>query len=258
MKKASIFILTALFLLSYIPIYAELIDGPANIRYGSDNKIICSLNNNVPIACCSYGNGWYQIIFDAYINQNDLDSKLITNLQDEAPNNLKLTTGTQLYDNKGNVIGKILSNDELLVIYHSSQKINNLWSFEIVGYTNKCNIQKSSMSENVIVDKINSEKTIITESSICGFLTEHGYYPCNTNGNAEFDSYYHNYCSNGLMEGLPRIQIIFYKKVLVAISSDVELNIKFVKMHSGKYKRLGYIKLLDSWIEKDLENRYLE
>jgi hypothetical protein len=204
------------------------------------------------------GNGWYYIIFDAFLDKRDVDKDFPAKFEPDSNFDylcdMKLKAGTPLYDKDGNTIGKALHNQKIWSIYHSKiTNQHNLLAFEITGCTHINNFQPSSMIENKLADKINSLQSPILKSSMDGFLSENIFYPWRSKN--DFDSYEYEFASDGLVPGFERLVVVFYKNELVAVLFVEQSSLRFIKVKiiNASYK-LGYLKTLDKSVEKELEN----
>jgi hypothetical protein len=142
-KKIAILIILLLFLLLSSISYAELIDGPANIREKPEGELLFSLNNDIRVHVESYRENWYRISLQVWIKKADVI------------NEKQIKKDSVLYDSTGVEIGKTLNN----VTPNQERKLlyNNFlqrYTCELSGYTFKNNVQSISRAKaQIIVEK---------------------------------------------------------------------------------------------------------
>ncbi|WMI68251.1 hypothetical protein [Mangrovimonas sp. YM274] len=119
-------------------IYAEIIDGPANIRDSINGKVLFSLENGVEIECSKENNGWHVIGFRAVVPE-DLENWI-------------LPKDFNLFSCDGKYLGKTLAPVEFSAMDENCAIIS--------GYTYKSNIVESSKIESMLQTIIESNKTL--------------------------------------------------------------------------------------------------
>jgi hypothetical protein len=105
MKK--ILIIIGFCLLFCTPIFAELIDGPANIRESPNSKVLFSLNNYTNVQSKVYDNKWNLVSVTVWVKNSDII------------NGKTIKKNTILFDYQGNEIGQtvdlITPNNNLII-----------------------------------------------------------------------------------------------------------------------------------------------
>ncbi len=138
-------------------LFAERIDGPANVRDKPNGKALFSLNDSVKVICNSFENGWYHIGVYVYFPAKSLQQQT-------------LAKGTVLLDKNGNEIGHLLSSMELN--YHEPDPSGETWGTYLTAYTYKGNIRPDSFQEYQIEQLLNSPE-YLKISDFNAFLAEH-------------------------------------------------------------------------------------
>jgi hypothetical protein len=239
MKKIYIFILLFLLLIN-VNVYAEFIDGPANIRENPNGKAIFQLNNNAKVTCNIPENNWYFVGLRVYIKEQSLINNAIKK-------------GEILYDLNGNEIGKTLG---VVYPWTDIEYDNELkrYKLTIVGYTYKNNIQENFVIENVLAKLINEKNKPIILSKLQNHIKEYEYQ--HWFQEKDFDSYLY---SKSWLNDSPgvRVILIFYKKQLCALIYTTEIKLthyQFKKVQ--KNYKIVYIEDLDNKTKDELEQYY--
>lgn len=239
MKRVYGFILLCFFLIN-VNIYAEFIDGPANIREKPNGKVIFQLNNNVKVTCDTPENNWYFVGLKVYIKEQSLVNNAIKK-------------GEIFYDSKGNEIGKTLDIVSPWTDIEYNKELKK-YILTIVGYTYKDNIQESLVIENVLAKLINEKKKPIPLSELQDHIKEYKYQHWFKEKN--FDSYLY---SKSWLKDSPgvRVILIFYREQLCALIYTNEINlINCQSRIVNKNYKIVYIEDLDSKTKDELEQYY--
>ncbi len=166
MKKFLLVILSN-FMLSFT-VNAQLIDGPANIREKPNDKLLFSINDNVPVNYRFYQNDWYLVSFTVNVHESDFLSDNV------------ISKEAKLFDSSGNEIGKTLDNISVSnekTTYHPE---NHTYTCVFEGYTFKNNL-KDSISTLSIAERIKAP------NKKCGALVDiaESYIEMNQKDNAD-------------------------------------------------------------------------
>lgn len=139
-------------------IFADLIDGPANIRDFPNGKIIFSLNN-VNVQCKDYKD-WYYISLMVWLKKDDVIEEK------------QIKKGSILYDSNNNEIGKTL--DSIVITAQENLLYSNTlgkFSCTLSGYTFNNNIQKN-VKPTLDNNAISKEDYFTTAISMTGKAEE--------------------------------------------------------------------------------------
>ncbi len=260
MKK--LILIAILFLLMLNTVFAESIDGPANIREKPNGKIIFSLNDGAIVGCHGLSkNGWYVIALTVFVKESSFTK------------DKKVKAGEILYDIKGKEIGKtsavILPQEWEDIEYHNQL---NLYSCVIDGYTFENNIKPESLLERQLEDGLKNNNQKITVHNFAKIIpiSKYGYKytdvydiydECSPYKSGDFShSCIYEFSAGPFSMGI-RAMLVFYKEELVAlIYTERDVILKFYKQkllkHDWNY-RIGYIKPVDEKVQKDLEEQYI-
>ena len=115
--------------------FAEIIDGPANVREEPNGKAIFSLYDSVKVYCGSEENGWFKIHISIQRVENDIYT--------DSRNWIFFKKGKFLVDWwTKKKIGTAKQDFEMHIVSHGEKL------FDITGYIKKNNIYQESIVEN--------------------------------------------------------------------------------------------------------------
>ncbi len=125
-------------LLTSTTIYAERIDGPANVRQEIKGEIIFSLDDNVAVDIGELTIDWYEVVVSLTLTEKQFESNLIKK-------------GEKLYNGQSE-IGVALKDIILDSKYSGggAPGVPKWYGVDIYGYTFKGNIKPESIVEPVI------------------------------------------------------------------------------------------------------------
>jgi hypothetical protein len=230
--------------------FAELIDGPANIRDNPNGRAIFSLNNNVEVEVArDLKNGWFEIMLDVFCDKEGLmdynDGKFTFK-------NMMIKKGVPLYDAKGNKIGIALENFHAYDTPEFNGQVKR-FSILIHGFTFPGNIIESSKAENMLAELING----LNDFDVQYFenhIKTFGYnqWGSHWNPKGDFSGYVYSGTSIARFE-TGRIALVFYHNKLAAIIHQREIKLKNFKdesyVNSSQYHIFRINKNLGSKLE---------
>ena len=126
-----IFILLAINLNSF----AELIDGPANIRIKPQGQVIYSIEDNLFVSASELTNNWYRITFTAFVKVENLRNDTIINVDSE------------LYSSDFKTKVGIVKADYNISGYYIDSANSDFIEVMLLGYTFKSNVRPESILE---------------------------------------------------------------------------------------------------------------
>jgi hypothetical protein len=130
--------------------WAEMIDGPANIRDKPNGRTLFSLNDNVIVESSSPQHGWFKIDLPVYVDE---DKSFV---DDEG---MVLNDSVKLYDENGSQIGNTLSKVKAFPYYDQSV-VNGRRVVVLKGVTSKKNIRPKSILELRLAAVLDTSKTL--------------------------------------------------------------------------------------------------
>ncbi len=122
--------------------FAEIIDGPANLRVAPGGKVAISMNDEVEVYVEEKVDNYFKIIFLAYVSKKDYRATKFIN------------GGIELFDFEGKSIGKTVDSFSNFEYFEDPDR----FGLVITLYTYKSNIVESSILESEIVELLNSNQ----------------------------------------------------------------------------------------------------
>ena len=221
--------------------FAEIIDGPANVREEPNRKAIFSLYDSVKVFCNPLKNNWYEISISIQMKEGDyyIDSR----------NREFLKKGVKLIDWwTKKEIGESL--DEFQIHVSSVQSKE----FDINAYTYKDNIREDSIIENAITKILQQKQKDMYLEEFQDLIENFDLSPfyCNDELSA-FEIPYH-----WLIKSFYRMLLIFYKKRFVAFihSREIELPKQYSSQKILRGLRMVYVEEISDNIKEKIENYY--
>jgi hypothetical protein len=206
--------------------FAELIDGPANIRDNPNGKVIFSLDNNVEVdVSINIKDGWNRVGLWVYIDEMNVISK-----------EHKIKKDTILYDSKNKKIGKLFEEVTWYGIDTEYDKKNKRLGVFIDGYTYPGNISNDSKIE-IIIEKMVDNSKNLDFKYFEKHIHEFKYYKWGENWNKEghFSGYvYSEPYLDDMIAGSARIALIFYRNKLAGILHERPMKFSKYKDEPGK------------------------
>lgn len=209
--------LVLLIYFSVLTIYAERIDGPANIRDNPQGQTTFSLNDNVEVDTSPLLNDWYEIVITVKLTKEQYDA---------SPAGLK--KGTRLYNDNGEEIGVVLQDLKLSgeMTGGGAPGIPKWYAGELRGYTFKSNIRPESIIEPVISALITANRTKLTRQAFEKHMTDFNYQEgLAIRDMPQYDTYMVHESILDDPSPLDRIRLIFQAEKLVAIIHSRDLQI---------------------------------
>lgn len=215
MKKYSILIILSIFSLK---LYAEKIDGPANVRLSVNGEKVISLFDNSNVSCTKLVNNWYTIGINIKITKEQYENDIIV-----------LPPRTTLYNLDNELIGETIK--ELVF----SEKMSGMWAgvewhgVTFIGYTYKSNIKLTSIPEIKLNQIITENKT---EYNLLDFKNFFKLYDFEIGGllsRKEYTEYiiYENWIED--LSPMDRLRLTFKNSKLISIIHTRKLNLDFIK-----------------------------
>ena len=207
-----------LFTIFSCELYAEKIDGPANIRRSPEGEQFISLFDKTEVTCTEIDNNWYQVGFVVKITKEQYDQNEIT-----------IPRGTKLYSLQNKLIGESLA-ELTFVSKMSGGRAKNTWyATEFVGYTYKSNILPESIPENglrdILIQHKNELQFIQFEPYIKQFDFDEVEFLDLESGYKEY-MIYENWIDDP--SPMDRIRLLFKKNNLVAIIHTRDLGVDYL------------------------------
>lgn len=214
----------------HLSVFAELINGPANIRKTPKGEIILSLNDSVYVDSMPEQEGWFSLVCSFKVTDQDFEARK------------SLKKGDSLYNFQNQSIGVVLKDisfQELGVYtFHLNGSPTN--GFDIYGVTYKTNIYESSIVENMINGYLR-EKRVIVYDDIKNQLSSFKFHSCRYV--SEYYPQLQEYIllSNYYPDG--RIRLIFENRTLAAIVFHKHINAKASEIFKlGHFYQIAILK----------------
>lgn len=238
-----------LFGLISLSLFAEKIDGPANIRSEPKGELRFSLNDQIEVECTEIRNDWYEILVTIKLTEEQYNTYPLV-----------FKKGTKLYDMQGNEIGETLVDLRLgtKMTAGGAPGVPKWYASELHGFTYKSNIRPESIVEPVLTDLINSNNFNLTFDKFENHMTEFQYTDGLIIPGYEHLTTYMIY-ENAIddLSPLDRIRLVFEDNNLIAIIHSRELILpEFNTYEIARGRKLTIIKQFDdkektNFIEKN-------
>jgi hypothetical protein len=233
-------ILTGLILLTSTFIFAERIDGPANIRQEIKGEIIFSLNDNVEVDLGELENDWYELVVSLTLTEKQFESGLIKK-------------GDKLYSGKGE-IGVALKDLSIGSKYSGggAPGVTKWYGVDIYGYTFKGNIRPESIVEPAISELIESNSQNLSIQTFKKHMDYFGYVDgLKIKDLGKYETYmiYESILDD--ISPLDRIRLIFENEILIAVVHSRNLtltNFETVPIERGR--KLTLLKIFSAQDKK--------
>lgn len=150
-----------------ISVYAEKIDGPANIRMKPKGELRFSLNDQVQIECTAIRNDWYEVMVTIRLTEEQYST---------IP--LVLKKGTTLIDMQGKEIGETLADLTIVikeVTIGESDGNPMQYKSKFSGFTYKSNIRPESIVEPVLSEIVRANNSNLNLDVFESHMTEFNY-----------------------------------------------------------------------------------
>jgi len=203
-----------------VNLFAEQIDGPANIRKEPKGLKFISLYDKVEVTCTEIENDWYKIGFDVKLTKEQYEQSKIT-----------IPAGTKLYNIKGKLIGEALIDLTFSHKMMGGPKNNRWYGVEWTGYTFKSNIRPESIPEIELGELLMKYKGNLNKSQFKDYLKQHGFRDSGLL--KRFDKGFEEYMiyENWIDDPSPmdRIRLIFKNEILIAIIHTRDIKVDYLQ-----------------------------
>jgi len=224
-----------------IPIIAERIDGPANIRDKPNGEIIFTLDDNTLVEVTQEKDGWFELLVYADIELKEFGMDTIKKGR------------SVIID--GESIGRIMKTFPV-----STQRGQGKASVMLHGYTHKNNIKPETVIETRLLENLKNNNR-----NISSWLEFINLFVLDTNA-VDFNGYktFYNY-ENTLGDPSPgfRIVLLFENDKLVGFIHSRELELKSMKTYKLKWsyrisffsdypqaKQQSFVDYMNKWIQE--------
>lgn len=249
-----------LILLHAVSAWAELIDGPANVRSAPNGDILFSLENDTEVDVSHYGSADNKWLF---INKTALFSKLDTaNLEETTPQRMRdfmagmltlkgtIKAGAKLIDEKyGMPVGETKSSFAVQI-----SRSQGLMRATLTGYTYKDNLR--GVIEREVERMINSKTNPLTSSSLRKHMDVYHY--VHWFKKDHMDSYLAYESSYDDPSPGARVILIFYDDVLSAIIFSRDMSFKsYESKRIDRDYSMVYVEIVEKDKKDEIEDYYL-
>lgn len=242
MKRIMLPLILMFVLVSTWTVYAELIDGPANIRDEPQGQELILLNDGVLVDSSECMDDWHNIGLMIYFDgESHKDGGVAKN--------------SILHDAQANQIGIALTDlapspwldlkyDEGLDRYY----------FFFHGYTHKDNIKENSTVEDMLLRTLIENQNNLSLAALKQHIDMHEYYRWSSKG--DFETYLYYEFTVGLYSKGARLILFFYNGELVAILHNRDIDYTFEDKTTIRGYNFGYIGNIERTIKEQLEEYY--
>lgn len=245
MKRIKFSLMSSILIFIFIgtlTVYAELIDGPANVRSEPQGRKLIQFNDNVLVDSSKCVDNWYNIGLTIYFDRASYkDGKIAEN--------------SILYDAQGNQIGVTLTDlaPSPWVDVKYDEDLDRYYYF-FHGYTYKDNIKENSTVEDMLVRTLTENQNDLLFASLKQHIAKYGYDHWFSDGN--FKSYIYYEFSVGLFSGGVRLILFFHNEELVAILHHRDLDYPLKDKTTIRGYNFGYTINIETTIKEQLEAYY--
>jgi hypothetical protein len=224
-----------LFGLVSLTVFAEKIDGPANIRTEPKGEVRFSLNDQVVVECTEIKKDWYEILVTIKLTEQQYNTYPLI-----------FKKGTKLFDMQDNEIGETLVDLRVgsKMTAGGAPGVPKWYASELHGYTYKSNIRPESIVEPVLKDLIKENKSNLTIDNFKNHMSEFHYtdgLEIPNYGNLTTYMIYENAIDDP--SPLDRIRLVFEDNKLIAIIHSRELDLFDFKTYEiARGRKLTIIK----------------
>lgn len=213
-------------------VFAEIIDGPANLRVAPQGRVAVSLNDGVEVYVQRKEDNWFQIVFLAYVSKQDYQATR------------SIRGEVELYNYGGESIGRTVDSFSDIEYFEDSER----YGLVITLYTYKSNIVESTILENKVVDLINSNE--LNRNSILNL--EHLKIEKWSNVEGFSGGIVLNIPSNPYSQGIRFIFFVQNQEVVAIVGSDrmKDLDFECLGMTEIKEQRLNVFYLKEQAFSK--------
>jgi len=245
-------LLTVLLFFSLVScVYAEIIDGPANIREKPEGRIIAVLNDGAKVDMVPpyiWGKSWLSVGFVAYVEKE----AFINN-----PKKLEVKGNYLLYDKQGGIIGKTM---ETFKIGWDIGSENGRVGIVIEDvYTHKGNIRADTIPEYELENLLDTTEAPFLKDNFKSLLNKYNFEKWPLIREKDLEDYF--IYESGIYDPspMPRLQLILYKNRLVSvIHRNLLMSIKFKSKELFREMKIMNIEKMDPKLSNKIQEEIIE
>lgn len=225
---------------------AEVLKGPAGLRYEGKGKAVVSLNDGVQVECVESTEPWKQAGFTGYVEAAYLEQA-----------ELKIKKGAVFYDKGGKAFGRATEAFPLEFSPGKPDPKTGRALVEIVLLAYYQDIKQDSIIENALARELKDAMGMLAPGGLAAHLKKFGYQKWYGYEGVESLGVYENWIEDP-SPGF-RVLLIFHRGKLAAVLHSRGINYKFAS--SRKFVRgygLSYIRKLPEPDTLTLEKFYTD
>jgi len=244
--------LTVLVFLSFVPcVYAEIIDGPANIREKPEGRIIAVLNDGMEVEIVPpyiWAKSWLSVGFIVYVEKK----AFINN-----PKKLEVKGKYLLYDKQGRIIGKTM--ETFKIGWDIGSENGRVGIVIDNSYTHKGNIRADTIPEYELAKVLDTSEAPILKDKLMGFLIKYNFEKWPLAKDKEIEDYfiYESWIYD--ISPMPRLELILYKNRLVSvIHRNLLMSNKFKSNDLFREMKIINLEKMDTQLSKKIQEEIIE
>lgn len=140
---------------------AEIIDGPANIRFSVQGEKFASIFDGIKVTATELKGNWYRVGIAIRLTEEQYNQSTIV-----------ITAKTKLYNRSGELVGETLIDWNLDGKMMGGPKNNRWYATELVGYTYKGNIKPTSIIEREFESLYKQSNYQLTNNQVGEFVSQ--------------------------------------------------------------------------------------
>lgn len=214
--------LAILFLALCGTLRAEVLKGPAGLRFEGKSKAVVSLNDGVQVECVESTEPWKQAGFTAYVEAAYLERT-----------ELKIKKGAVFYDKAGKVFGRVTEPFPLEFSPGKPDAKTGRALVEIVLLAYYQDIKQDSIIENSLARELKDAMGMLAPGGLAAHLKKFDYQKWYGYEGVESFGVYENWIEDP-SPGF-RVLLIFHRGKLAAVLHSRSINYKFIS--SKKFVR---------------------
>ncbi len=225
---------------------AEVLKGPAGLRFEAKGRAVVSLNDGVQVECVESTEPWKQAGFTAYVEAAYLEQA-----------ELKIKKGAVLYDKAGKVFGRVTEPFPLEFTPGKPDARTGRAMVEIVLLAYYQDIKQDSIIENALARELKGAMGMLAPGGLAAHLKKFGYRKWYGYEGVESSGVYENWIEDP-SPGF-RVLLIFHRGKLAAVLHSRSINYKFIASKDFmRGCRLSYIRKLPEPETRTLEKFYTD
>lgn len=231
--------------------YAEIIDGPANIREKPKGKVIAILNDGAKVEMVPpyiSAKSWFSIAFIAYVEKEAYI---------KSPKKPEMKGHYLLYDKQGRIIGKTT---ETFKIGWDIGEENGRVGIVIENYyTHKNNIRADTIPEYELVDLLDTTEAPFLKDNLMSLLNKYNFEKWPIEKEKDLEDYF--VYESGIYDPspMPRLQLIFYKKhLLLVIHRNLLVSNKFKSKELFREMKIMNLEKMDTNLSSKIQEEIIE